>query len=485
VVLRHLVTLSIFAVAAILIGLFSYLILNWNSGNTIITLTDEGFKPKQMEIIVGDTITFRNKTDKLFWPASDVHPFHTDYEEFDPKRALDKDEEWSFTFNEVGKWNFHDHISPNHTGTIFVKTIDGKFAPSCFDVNNRDCWTNIITTTLELQGVDPAFDVLKEIHDTNPKFATVCHNYSHDIGLKSYRLYGVDVELSEKTSYCNAGFYHGFMEGFIDDNSDAKAIDDFCSLVGSKVNSGFGLAEGHCRHGIGHGAMEYLLYDTLEINNEPTETVTNAMKLCFATNNSEDMLMRCASGIYDTFRNWIYSYEGPTTIELADTLMDFCAVPKEWFVKRACYHELSKILTNLPNPDYTAQVFDFKAEIIPDDFEEYGPLAMRSFAINFGKRGVKERTHAELINFCRTADSNLQEACILGMFDGIQFAGTPGKEYVASSEFCDSDLLTSSEKKACFFDFEVEVSLTYPQTLWPEICNYIPEEFITDRVCRV
>lgn len=479
-------TQIIIAILALVFGSVFFFVLNSKNDNRVITLTDKGFVPSQLEITIGETIIFKNKTDNLFWPAADIHPYHSDYPRFDPKRALDKDEQWEFTFDRIGKWSFHDHISPSNTGAIVVKSLDGKTGGGCFDSANKDCWTNMITNALEIGGVDAAFDEMKVIHDSNPEFATACHNYGHDIGLKSYILYGTDVELSEKTSYCNAGFFHGYMEGLVDADPDPETINKFCNHVRDTVNNQFGLAEGHCRHGIGHGALEALLYDTLQINESPEVLVAKAMDLCYASTEDEgDLLMRCTSGVYDTFRNWIYDSKGPPSQELVEKIFDYCALPKEDFVKFGCYHEMAKIVTALDNPDYTTKVFDFKKEIAPEDFDEYGHLAMRAFSINFGKKGVKLKPFEELVNFCRTADDEFQIDCVLGIFDGIQLAGTPGEEYVLSSEYCKYNLLTKDETAACWQVFQEEIFYTYPKEKWPEICTYIPVEFKTDRVCVI
>lgn len=73
-----------------------------------------------------DTVRFVNKDDNLHWPASGPHPIHTWYpwsgiekcgtseqiNIFDACRGLSKDETFSFTFNNVWEWAFHDHMNP-------------------------------------------------------------------------------------------------------------------------------------------------------------------------------------------------------------------------------------------------------------------------------------------------------------------------------------------------------------------------------------
>ena len=86
----------------------------------VITRTDEGYEPTEITIKVGDTLSFVNESDEFHWPASDVHPTHTIYSEFDPLEPIAPGGTWSFTFTRAGEWRFHDHIRANLKGTITV-----------------------------------------------------------------------------------------------------------------------------------------------------------------------------------------------------------------------------------------------------------------------------------------------------------------------------------------------------------------------------
>lgn len=86
-----------------------------------IVLTKEGYVPETVTIQQGDTVVFKNETGKPFWPASNLHPSHRDYPEFDPREPILADETWAFTFREVGEWRFHDHLAPYFNGVIIVE----------------------------------------------------------------------------------------------------------------------------------------------------------------------------------------------------------------------------------------------------------------------------------------------------------------------------------------------------------------------------
>ena len=85
-----------------------------------VVLTESGYEPREITIPVGTTVRFSTTVNRPFWPASNLHPSHEIYSEFDPREPIPSDGSWSFTFNRVGVWNMHDHIRSYFTGSITV-----------------------------------------------------------------------------------------------------------------------------------------------------------------------------------------------------------------------------------------------------------------------------------------------------------------------------------------------------------------------------
>ena len=84
-------------------------------------MTASGFAPNTINIKKGDSVTWVNEDSQYHWPASDIHPTHEIYSEFDPKEPLAPGEAWAFSFEKVGTWSFHDHLRPGWTGTGTVE----------------------------------------------------------------------------------------------------------------------------------------------------------------------------------------------------------------------------------------------------------------------------------------------------------------------------------------------------------------------------
>lgn len=97
------------------------LIGNGSSQEQRIELREEGFFPSALTIRKGDSVRFTTSRGKEFWPASDLHPSHEVYPEFDPRKPVKPDSSWTFQFEKTGTWHFHDHLAPLFRGVITVK----------------------------------------------------------------------------------------------------------------------------------------------------------------------------------------------------------------------------------------------------------------------------------------------------------------------------------------------------------------------------
>lgn len=87
----------------------------------VIRRTNEGYEPNEVTIQEGDTVTFVNESSEFHWPASDVHPTHTIYSDFDPREPVAPGDSWSFMFTQTGEWVFHDHLRANLKGVVTVE----------------------------------------------------------------------------------------------------------------------------------------------------------------------------------------------------------------------------------------------------------------------------------------------------------------------------------------------------------------------------
>jgi plastocyanin len=98
------------------------------AGQTV-TYTASGFSPNTLIIKKGSVVTFKNASADSIRVASDPHPIHDAYptrggcisSTFDSCDNIPPGQSWSFQFDIVGTWGYHNHLNSTDTGTIVVQ----------------------------------------------------------------------------------------------------------------------------------------------------------------------------------------------------------------------------------------------------------------------------------------------------------------------------------------------------------------------------
>ncbi len=90
--------------------------------NVTVTYTSSGFSPKTVTIKQGDSVTFVNESNGGMSVASNPHPSHTIYPEFDQYKSSERNSSrYTMTFGKVGSWGYHNHYNPSLGGTVIVQ----------------------------------------------------------------------------------------------------------------------------------------------------------------------------------------------------------------------------------------------------------------------------------------------------------------------------------------------------------------------------
>lgn len=93
---------------------------NSSFATATVLMKKDNFEPETVTVKKGATLEFKNMDATARWPASNIHPTHTIYPQFDPRQPIDPGQSWSFTFNKVGSFKYHDHLIPSIRGTIII-----------------------------------------------------------------------------------------------------------------------------------------------------------------------------------------------------------------------------------------------------------------------------------------------------------------------------------------------------------------------------
>jgi len=87
-----------------------------------VNISKNGFTPVVIKVKKGTTVTWTNTDSAVHQVASDPHPTHDKLKELGDGEALAKGDSFSFTFEEVGSFTYHDHMNPlKFQGTVIVE----------------------------------------------------------------------------------------------------------------------------------------------------------------------------------------------------------------------------------------------------------------------------------------------------------------------------------------------------------------------------
>jgi len=86
-----------------------------------VSVTEEGFEPTTLEVQKGTSVTWTNNGSAVHQIASDPHPSHDALAGLFSEQALQPTDAFTFTFDEVGTYTYHDHLNPyTMLGTVTV-----------------------------------------------------------------------------------------------------------------------------------------------------------------------------------------------------------------------------------------------------------------------------------------------------------------------------------------------------------------------------
>lgn len=109
-----------------------------------VTYTDQGFSPKSVNVALGTNVIFVNQSSGKMWVASAVHPAHSAYSgtslsqhcpdttntAFDECGAVASGESYTFTFDKVGVWKYHNHAKASDFGSVTVTAQASTTTPT-------------------------------------------------------------------------------------------------------------------------------------------------------------------------------------------------------------------------------------------------------------------------------------------------------------------------------------------------------------------
>ncbi|MBI2056267.1 MAG: hypothetical protein HYT37_02710 [Candidatus Sungbacteria bacterium] len=458
--------LGIILFALIVGAAFWYATLN---GKTYtVELREDGFYPKELTIQKGDTVVFTTTREKPFWPASNVHPSHQIYPEFDPKTPIEPHSKWKFSFDKAGEWRYHDHLASQYTGLIIAggkEKLPVQNAEECKKRENKwQCWEDLLGAVLQAQGLNRALEIFSELYTTEPDFAVNCHGFTHKLGEAAYFIFAEhkDIEVGPKTYYCGYGFYHGFMEALLQKTGNIEEARAFCTHVGKKLERETAFAEGACYHGIGHGAVDG---GDPRAWGDPQAMIEPALNLCTHAGSTENQIYLCGTGVFNSLAVLFGDPKYKLHVDEENTYI-VCEKQSNPLFKRACYEQMNTLIVSVKNGDFK-KVIQVMAGITDDEYARY---AIESAAAHFATT-VTAGDYEKMILLCRDAQPRLRSSCMHGFVGGVLEHGSPEEEYKKTLTLCRSKKFSEAERNNCFKSLFAYLNMQYPRIKVSNICE--------------
>ena len=443
-----------------------------------VTMGVNGYEPSTLHVPVGSTVLFRTALEAPFWPASDPHPTHQAYGDLDPKKPVDPQDVWEFTFTKEGSWRIHDHINPSAKAVIVVggkdqvvKTYSGVSECDALETESEkiSCWDDALKIAYNKGGLPESFNLYEQLFENEPRFAENCHSYTHTIGDKAYEEFVTtgDFGVTAQIAYCSYGFFHGFMDALVLSTGEYKQARDFCDVIDEKIGEETNVYTA-CLHGIGHGVTDgydpSIIHDALAI-------VTPGVELCKTIGKTDYEIKICATGVFNALAALYESEDGPTY----DPLKPF-AICEHFsnvtYIKAACLDDMKTFISFLTDGDFVAAAKFI--EQIPED--EYAIGAIDNLA-TYRVYNLFDTGFDQALVDCYLIQDRLQSACVRGISVGYMGQGTPGEEYVEAIKVCKSPLVKNEHREECFDRTMTFAQERYSKDKHAQLCVSVADEY--------
>ena len=431
-----------------------------------ITFDGAGFSPLRLEVEIGQQVVFTNESDTFFWPASNIHPTHQIYPEFDAKVPVESGDSWAFTFDRPGFWRYHNHLGPERSGLVVVSgdpveppvplvlTTEGLDFGEPSDLSlaqYMELYESDNAMAKFLREYGPA-ETVKALLEGSKRTNADCHQRAHDAGRMAYELFGA-AAFYLSSHECQAGTYHGATEALFHDRGTVNLQEDVSVLCSYASVSFYYL---QCLHGVGHGLMAWTSYE-----------LHDALALCEELDSLTDH-HACYSGVFmENVIGGLSGLMGHVTEYLSDDPHFPCNALDETYVQMCYFYQSTRMMILYEND--LGKVAETCAQA-PEEAHHY---CFRSLGRDVGGFSVGDPARA--IELCGLAEEPTNRAyCIEGAVQN-RFWEVSGADEALSMCAMSTD---QGDRFACNQTIVFRAQELYEtQETFSKFCNRVEENF--------
>lgn len=474
------ILLSILAI--ITVGVVVYVYFGNKPKFYTVSLGKDGYQPNLLRIRKGDYVKFSTTLNSDYWPASDPHPTHSLYPEFDPKHILKNYDVWTFRFGRAGTWAYHDHIDPSARGTVIVSETNPLDAPTSgivsfykHNIQKRDvnfikksatdciqastdrsifltCWQNFFSGITNDFGVTEAMRLLGLVSLNGMIDREDCHLMADQIGTDAYwqLVSGHKFAFTKDFAMCDFGFFHHFMSEHVSHGQDLASSMHLCDSLDPSLTK-------QCYFGMGNG-LAYYYWNIL--GNNADGIVRQSIKRCtqdIPTIEKDTCVLGVLSGIDHLFEG---QHGSNLQIDINNPYA-LCTWMEKQEYKDSCYERM------IPSLNYAlgSDVMQNSKKLVYW-LGKIPTLAARNFATRrFGimlseKESAKPTPDFSIpLNICRSLDKSFEPDCSWGVYYNIfSNAAVPGNRLEAFR--CSNIMFIKPEENGICLDAQFSAGIT-------------------------
>lgn len=435
----------------------------------VVEYTGTTFKPSTIRVVRGETVLFKNTSAHSVWPASNDHPSHTAYPEFDPHVGIAPGNSWSMKFERVGVWGFHNHLLPSQGGVIIVfnpAKPSASLSDFCAASKTPECVRAEVGSVITTEGVEAALDLVEKIsfHNTS---GVDCHGLMHTIGQAAFErsVRHAYPTITKATAYCGYGFFHGYVEAaFLSGSSvseSATLVKDFCSYVTAHADT---VLSDACFHGVGHGGLAYALSDE-SLWGKPLPAIAKALEACKSIAPNETSYSRCSSGAFMEFNTMVVEKQYGMTV---DPIHPFAVCEAQTEKDQLdCYSQWYGIIKYLSNNDFALSL-QYSLKIQDKRMAEQSMIALVGADSDLSDSRV-----ASKIETCTTLSIAWRWPCFEGVVLAALLNAPPGTEYKTATSVCTRNSFPKDFVNDCYNFLVERDGYAYKGANIPQICMYM------------
>ncbi len=329
--------------------------------------------------------------------------------------------------------------------------------------DRKVCLAKLIKEVVIKEGVSSGLDIIYKLSLQSSDFSNNCHDYIHIVGNTAYDRFVQtgEVDITNQTTICAYGFYHGFMEALVSNSGDVSIAKDFCQKVRDEVPA----ANLACFHGIGHG---WAGTHDKSLWGDEMAMVKPALEMCEKVTSDPHELKICATGVFDSISLGYYNQLYDLEINKEEPFW-LCKVQPDKY-KEPCYMDMVPAIVWLGNYEFeTSLAYVEKAEV------SYRELVVETIADNIVRFMLNRQEELfDAILVCRSLEDRYIDRCLTGIAEGAFQFGQPEIEYKQGLGLCEDSRMTFLEKDICLKTV-IEYSFSsYSREKFSQICDINP-----------